>query len=101
MSEIKTRAEAKKASIEKWEDILTRIGRLQNNVDTMCGFCYLAKSRQKKIRVFRCELCEPDVRKLCDKYITEKRLITDPLFEAYQKTDTLLDKIRSLSVDLK
>ena len=67
----------------------------------MCGFCDLARSRQKEIRVFRCELCEPDIRKLCDKYITEQRLIPDPLEDAYNKTDKLLNEIRLLPVDLK
>ena len=101
MSEIKTRAEAKEASLKKWFDILKRIESLQVDVDTMCGFCDLAKSRQKNIRVFRCYLCETDVRKLCDEYITEERLITHTLETAYDYTDTLLRKIRSLPVDLK
>ena len=101
MSEIKTRAEAREASIEKWADILERIERIQLDAETMCGFCDLAKGKAGEIHIFRCKLCEPDVRKLCDEYITEERLITDPLFEAYQKTNTLLDKIRSLPVDLK
>ena len=101
MSDVKTRAEARLKSIEKWIDIRERIEGLQNDVDRMCGFCYLAKSRQKKIRVFRCELCEPDVRKLCDDHITEERLITAPLYEAWEKTDILLTQLRSLPVDLK
>ena len=101
MSEIKTRAEAKEASIEKWANIRERIERIQTDVEKMCGFCDLAKSRQKKIRIFRCKLCEPDVRKLCDEYITEERLITDPLVEAWAKTDILLTQLRSLPVDLK
>ena len=101
MSEIKTRAEAKEASIEKWVDILERIESLQGDVYTMCGFCDLAKGKAGGIHSFRCKLCEPDAKKLCEKYITERRLITDPLEWVYQKTNTLLDKIRSLPVDLK
>lgn len=101
MSEIKTRAEAKEASIEKWADILQRIEELQNDVERMCGFCELAKEKAKNVKVYRCTVCEPDAKKLCDEYITEESLITDPLFEAGAKTDILLNKIRSLPVDLK
>ena len=101
MSEIKTRAEAKEKSIEKWADILQRINIIQVDAETMCGFCDLAKGKAGGIHTFRCKLCEPDARKLCEDYIGEERLIMNPLEEAYQKTNTLLDKIRSLPVDLK
>ena len=102
MSEVKTRVEALNASIEKWVDILRRIEGLQNDIDRMCGFCYLAKSRQiEKPRIFRCNLCEPDAKKLCKEYIAEERLIMNPLFEAWEKTDNLLTHLRSLPVDLK
>ena len=102
MSETKTRVEAREASIEKWADILQRIERLQMDIQTMCGFCYLAKNRRiEKPRIFRCSLCEPDAKKLCEEYITGEMLIVNPLEEAYQETNTLLEKIRSLPVDLK
>ena len=101
MSEIKTRAEAREASIEKWADILIRIEGLQDDVDRMCGFCDLAKGKAGGIHIFRCKLCEPDAKKLCEEYITEERLIVNPLFEVWEKTDTLLTHIRSLPVDLK
>ena len=107
MSEIKTRAEAREASIEKWEDILTRIGRLQNDVDRMCGFCDLAqnKASAQKNKEWRCIHCEPDAKKLCDEYITGSEngfgILVNSIEDAYQKTDNLLKQIRSLPVDLK
>jgi len=102
MIEIKTRAEALNASIEKWVDIRERIEGLQNDVDRMCGFCELARSRQiEKPRVFRCFLCDPDVKKLCEEYIKDERLISNPLYGAWEKTDNLLAHLRSLPVDLK
>ena len=103
MSEIKTRAEAKEASIEKWVDILTRIGNLQSDIDTMCGFCDLArdKAEGKEPPVFKCAVCEPDAKKLCEEYITGGFLITEPLSNAWMKTNILLTQIRSLPVDLK
>jgi len=102
MSEITNRAEALNASIEKWVDIRERIEGLKNDVERLCGFCELARSRQiEKPRVFRCFLCEPDAKKLCKEYINEGRLIPDALNTAYDYTDTLLKRIRSLPVDLK
>ena len=107
MSEIKTRAEAKEASVKKWADILTRIGRLQNDIDRMCGFCELAqnKASAQKVKEWRCFHCEPDAKKLCEEYITgpERSLgiLVNSLEDAYQKTDNLLKQIRSLPVDLK
>jgi len=101
MSEIKTRAEALNASIEKWVDIRERIEGLQNDVDRMCGFCELAKKKAKDVHVFRCNLCEPDAKKLCEEYITDERLISNPLYGAWEKTDNLLAHLRSLPVDLK
>ena len=101
MSEIKTRAEAREASILKWVDIRKRIEEIQNDIERMCGFCFIAKEKVKEVHVYRCTLCDADVKKLCDKYITEERLIVNPLYEAWEKTDNLLNQIRSLPVDLK
>ena len=101
MSEINNRAEAKEASIEKWDEIIERIEKIQTDVERMCGFCLLADNKAKKVNEFKCKHCEPDAKKLCEKYITEGGLIRDPLNTAYENTDTLLRKIRSLPVDLK
>ena len=101
MSEIKTRAEAKEASIEKWFDILTRIGKIINDIDKMCGFCDLALHKANESLMLKCYSCEPDAKKLCEKYITDSGQLMKPLLEACQKTNTLLNEIRSLPVDLK
>ena len=103
MSEITNRAEAKEASLKKWFDVRERIEKIQTDIDSMCGFCYLAKGKAegKEPKVFKCVVCEPDARKLCEEYISEKRLILNPLYEAWEKTDNLLAHLRSLPVDLK
>ena len=107
MSEIKTRAEAKEASMEKWADILTRIGRIQSDIDTKCGFCELAqnKASAQKVKEWRCIHCEPDAKKLCVEYITGPErglgILVNSIERAYQKTDNLLKQIISLPVDLK
>ena len=98
---ITNRAEAKEASLLKWEDVLTRIGGIQNDIDTMCGFCLLAKEKANKVKKWRCNLCEPDAKKLCEEYVTGSRMLYDSLEDAYKKTHMLLTQIRSLPVDLK
>ena len=101
MSEVKTRAEARESSIEKWADIRERIDKIQTDMERMCGFCLLARDKAKKVNEFRCKHCEPDAKKLCDDYITDEKFIVSPLCEAWENTDNLLNKIRSLPVDLK
>ena len=101
MSEITSRAEALKASIAKWVDIRERIEGIQNDIETMCGFCELAKKKTEGVLGVGCKFCEADAKKLCEEYITEERLIVNPLFEAWEKTDMLLKQLRSLPVDLK
>ena len=98
MTKIKTRAEAKKASIKKWGDIVTRIEKLQYDVTSNCGFCTLAKDKVKKddTKLYRCTFCEPDAEKLCRDYITDDRLITIHLSEALTETYNLIKKIISL-----
>ena len=103
MTKIKTRLEAKKASIKKWDTILTRIEKLQGDVSENCGFCKLAadKAKKKSITVYRCTFCEPDAEKLCRKYITDDRLIVDPLSEAYDQIISLTKNLRLLPDVLK
>ena len=101
MTEIKTRLEAKKASIEKWRDILTRIEKIQADVESNCGFCTLAKSKTKEPKFCRCPSCEPDAEKLCRKYITDDQLIPNPLNVAWYQTTHLLNQIKALPDVLK
>ena len=85
----------------KWVDIREGIESLQTDIERMCGFCHLAKEKAKDTMFFRCTFCEPDAKKLCDEYITDEKFIVSPLYEAWENTDNLLNKIRSLPVDLK
>ena len=103
MTKIKTRLEAKTASIEKWGDILTRIEKLKVDVESNCGFCDLAqyKTKVKDSKIFKCKVCETDIEMLCRDYITDDRRITIPLSEAYTETYNLIKKIRSLPTVLK
>ena len=97
-TKIKTRIEAKKASMKKWASILKRLEKLQGDVTRNCGFCNLAKykTKGKDLNVYRCQFCEPDAEKLCRAYITNDQIITKPLREAWDQTQRLLNKIKAL-----
>ena len=100
---IKTRIEARTASIEKWEPLAIRLEELQNEVESMCGFCDLAqyKTEGKEPKVYRCRLCESDAEKLCCEYITDDQLITNPLTEAKNLIYRLIKEIKALPDVLK
>ena len=103
MTKIKTRLEAKTASIKKWNDILTRIEKIRVDTESNCGFCNLAQYKSKKsgTKIYRCTFCEADAEKLCRRYITDDRLIVDSLTEAWDVTTRLLNQILALPDVLK
>ena len=96
MTKIKTRLEAREASVAKWIEIQEKVLEARNLVDQNCGFCLLAKS--KSVSKFRCPHCEPDVEKLCKEYITDGGLqsIMNPLAKASDLIVELKDKIVNL-----
>lgn len=103
MTAPKTRIEAREASVKKWVDILDRLEKIANDIDTMCGFCDLAQLRSEGLerKVFRCKVCEPDAKKLCEDYITDDRLTTNSIDETIEKTNTLLTNLKNLPDVLK
>ena len=80
MTKIKTRLEARKASVEKWIKLQGDFIEFENDIDEMCGFCKLAAGKVPKSvgkgYIYKCQYCEPDARELCESYMTaDDRLI--------------------------
>lgn len=94
-AKIKTRARARRASIDKWAKILREFTELENDVDDQCGFCWLAinnapEETQNRYSV-KCKYCEPDAERLCLKYMTGSGALIAPAFTS----------LRNLMLDLK
>ena len=96
MTEIKTRIEARKASVDKWIEIQEKVLEVRNLVDEDCGFCLLARTKAE--REFQCKHCEPDAEKLCNEYITDgtEKSIMNALTKASDLIVELKDKIVNL-----
>ena len=101
MTNVKTRIEAKKASIEKWRKINEDIDKLGKKVENFCGFCLLGKKNVPKSVgngfIHKCNYCEPDARRLCEEYITANdQRIPMKIAELKQEAFDILNKIKAL-----
>ena len=95
---IKTRADARRASSDKWAKILEEITELENDVDSLCGYCWLAINKvpektDKKYSV-KCKYCEPDAERLCLEYMTGSEASINQAFIKFRRCiSTLKDKV--------
>ena len=98
---IKTRADARKASIDKWDKLLSEFTELENDVDDQCGFCWLARNNvpedTKNKNSVKCRYCEPDAERLCLKYMTgDEALIAHAVTSLRQLMLDLKDELGAL-----
>ena len=97
--EVKTVAMARRMSLIKWKKVKVLSGRVFNELDSACGFCYLGRSRALSERdgkdsdnlpfIEKCDHC--GVNKRCDKILKKGNNIEEKLTELIDKTITFLE----------
>lgn len=89
LPEVKTIAKARALSLIKWKKVRVLSGRVFNELDSACGFCYLGRGRAtEKAHWDKCAHCGVD--KQCEKILKKGNKLEEKLFELIDETITFL-----------